>query len=126
MGIAADIQRELDRRGWKLYRLHKESGVLHQTLRSIMESDSNPGIDKVVKISRAFGITIDELVSNPKPLEKASSKTMSQKDLKQVLIQYGIRPDDVGLIMDVIRSAVRKSRLKEKGSGNGEAEEPVA
>jgi len=125
MGIAADIQRELDKRNWPLYHLHQESDVLYATLKSIMEADSNPGIDKVIKIANAFGITIDELVMNPKPVRKVSKKPMTQKDLKKVLLEYGIRPDDFGSVMDLINGS-RKRQSKERRSGNGEAEEPVA
>jgi len=125
MGIAADIQRELDRRDWKLYRLHQESGVLYATLKSIMEADSNPGIDKVVKIARAFGITIDEFIVNPKPIRKVAKKPMYPKDLKRVLIEYGVGPDDIDVVMDVIRSTIKRGQSKERRSGNGEAESPV-
>jgi transcriptional regulator with XRE-family HTH domain len=125
MGIAADIQRELDKRGWRLYHLHQESGVLYPTLQSIMAIDSNPGIDKVAKIARAFSITIDELIENPKPVRKVSKKVITPKDLKKVLLEYGIRPDDIDTIMDSVNGS-RKRQTKERGSGNGEAEEPVA
>lgn len=125
MGIAADIQRELDRRDWRLYRLHQESGILHQTLRSIMEADSNPGIDKVIKIARAFGITIDELVQNPKPLKRIEKKPMTPKDLKKVLLEYGLDPDDAAWFVRIIGEKKRYP-AKEERSGNGEAEGPIA
>jgi transcriptional regulator with XRE-family HTH domain len=127
MGIAADIQRELDRKGWKLYKLHQESEVLYATLKSIMSADSNPGIDKVVKISRAFGITIDELVQNPKPVRKVEKKPMTPKGLEKVLIEYGVGPDNANHVMSLIGSMIKEQQLKERRRGNGEAEEgPVA
>lgn len=125
MGIAADIQRELDKRKWTPWDLHKASGVLYPTLRSMIDVDSNPRIDNVILIARAFGITIDELINNPKPVRKVSKKPMSAKDLKKVLIEYGVGPDDIDVVMDVIRSTIKRGQSKERRSGNGEAESPV-
>lgn len=120
MGIAADIKRELRRRNWTVYKLARESGIEEGTLSSIVRDDSNPRIDTVIPIARAFGITIDELVQNPKPLEKTGKKSMSVKDMKKVLIEYGLEPDDVEVVSDVIRSMNKKRQAKERGEGEAE------
>ncbi len=127
MGIAADIQRELDKRGLTIYKFAKGNpDIEEKTLDSIIRNDSNPRIDTIIPIARAFGITVDELVNNPEPVRKVSRKPMSPKDLKKILLEYGVGPDDVRIVMDNIGSIIKNRQLKERRSGNGEAEEPVA
>lgn len=55
------VQKQLDKKGWSVYRLSKESGVHDNTIRSIQDGTStNPGIKTMIKIVNALNISLDE------------------------------------------------------------------
>ncbi len=113
MGIGAHIQRELDRREWTPYKLAMEAGMLPQDVSKIIKKDSNPQIDTVKKIADGFGITIDELIENPKPVPKVRGKPVGLKEVRHLLKELGLGSDDIEVAMAGIK--VQVDRRKGQG-----------
>lgn len=113
MGIGKDITRELENREWSVYRLEHESDSEEGTVGAIIRNDSNPRIDTVIRIADAFGITVDELVKNPKPMPKIRGKPKDIKDLRRCLDELGLGSNDIDDITEDVKRKV--ARLKEQG-----------
>ena len=67
-----DIYAKLrDERGLTDYSVAKETGILAQTLYDWKSGRSTPKIDKMVKIAKLFGVTIDDLLEADDAVQKA-------------------------------------------------------
>ncbi|KGP80111.1 helix-turn-helix transcriptional regulator [Paenibacillus sp. FSL H8-0317] len=64
MGLAIEVnmQRLIDEKGWTIYRLAKESGVTVSALYNMGSKKQGPHAETLVKLSKALGVTLDELV----------------------------------------------------------------
>ena len=62
--IEKNIQRLIEEKGWTIYRLSKNSGVSLTALYSLGEKKQGPNAETLVKLSKALGVTIDELVKD--------------------------------------------------------------
>lgn len=113
MGISSDIQRELKKRGWSQYRLAQDSGLETQDISRIIRNDTDPRISTVTKIAKAFNITVDELVSNPKPTAKIRGKPKTIKDCGEYLGELGLGPDDTEEIIAIVK--LKLARAKGQG-----------
>jgi transcriptional regulator with XRE-family HTH domain len=116
MGIGAHIQRELDRREWTPYKLAMEAGMLPQDVSKIIKKDSNPQIDTVLKIANGFGMTIDELIANPKPTPQIRGKPTGAKEVRQCLKDFGLDARDVKLAMSLIVQMGEAQKAKGKAA----------
>jgi len=56
------------KRGWSLEELSAECGVSRSMLSQIERKQTNPTLTVTLRIARAFGMTLDELVDAPKPV----------------------------------------------------------
>lgn len=110
MGIAADVQRELKKRGWSQYKLAQESGLESQDISRIVREDTDPRVSKVAKIASGLGITIDELIENPKPAPKIRGKPMTLKDCGQCLEEIGLGTDDTEEVMAIVKLKLARSK----------------
>jgi transcriptional regulator with XRE-family HTH domain len=112
MGIGADIQRELDIREWTPYKLAIAAGMLPQDVSKIIKKDSNPQINTVKKIADGFGITIDELINNPKPTVKIRAKPTGAKEVCRCLRDYGLDAHDIKLAMGLITKMLEERKAR--------------
>lgn len=64
MSTLARIKQLMDQREWTLYRLAKESGVLHSTLTNMFNRNNDPSISTLESLCKGFGITMLQFFSN--------------------------------------------------------------
>lgn len=64
MDVVGRIRQLMEQRGWKVYRLGKESGLAQSTLSHIFCKDSEPTISTLETICKAFGITLGEFFAD--------------------------------------------------------------
>lgn len=83
-----------------------------QDISGIIRKNSNPQIDTVKKIADGFGITIDELVNNPKPTAKIRGKPTGAKEVRQCLKDFGLEPRDIKLAMGLIGQMTEAQKAK--------------
>ncbi|WP_025847659.1 helix-turn-helix domain-containing protein [Paenibacillus ehimensis] len=62
--IEKNIQRLIEEKGWTIYRLSKNSGVSLTALYSLGGKKQGPNAETLVKLSKALGVSIDELVKD--------------------------------------------------------------
>jgi transcriptional regulator with XRE-family HTH domain len=67
LAVAANVERLLREKGWTMYRLSKESGVSLTALYSLNDKKSGPTASTLLKIARALGVTVDELLKGGEP-----------------------------------------------------------
>lgn len=61
------LQYYIKKKGYNTYQLAKESGVAYTTIRSMIENDlKNSSVDNVIKLSRALGIQVEDLIGENK------------------------------------------------------------
>lgn len=70
------IKELLSDRGWSLYKLSKESKVSASTLHDFLvtEKIKTLGIDKLERIAKSLGVSIDYLLGDDKDIEKMRSE----------------------------------------------------
>lgn len=116
MGIAKDIKRELKKREWSQYRLAQESGLSNAKISDLITQDRDAQMSTLIPLARGFGITIDELVSNPKPVPKIRAKPTGAKEVRQCLKDFGLEPRDIKLAMSLIGSMAEAQKAKGKAA----------
>lgn len=79
MNTLERIKQLMDQRGWTLYRLAKESGVLHSTLTNMFNRNNDPSISTLESLCKGFGITMLQFFSNESNL--TTTLTPKQKEM---------------------------------------------
>lgn len=96
------IKELMNQRGWSLYRLAKESGVLQSTLSNMFNRNNDPSISTLESICGGFGISLLQFFSteeNPVALSEEQLNLLggwsrldkTQKDAI-LLIIHGLHP----------------------------------
>ncbi|MBS5021851.1 MAG: helix-turn-helix transcriptional regulator [Firmicutes bacterium] len=68
MTINERIKKEMDERGWSIYKLSKLSGISKTAIKSWFRAvPTKPKYDSIKLVAKAFGMTIEELISEQKP-----------------------------------------------------------
>ncbi len=60
--FSKNMYRHMKRKGWTFVRLAKESGVTSGHLRSIKNNRRAPRLDTAYLISKALGVTVNDLI----------------------------------------------------------------
>lgn len=60
--IQKNVNRLIERKGWTIYRLSKQSGVSLTALYSLGDKKQGPNAETLLKLSEALGVPIDEIV----------------------------------------------------------------
>lgn len=110
MGIAASIERELERRGWSQYKLAQESGLKPQVISDLIKKDRNPQIDTIIKLANGFGISIDEFVVHPKPAPKIRGKPTGIKEARQCFNDLGLGTEDIEEMLVLLKHKMARSK----------------
>ena len=63
MDVSERIKQMMEKRGWTIYRLGKESGLPQSTLSHIFRKDSEPTLSTLETICEAFHVTLSEFFS---------------------------------------------------------------
>ena len=64
MDVTERIERLMARRGWTVYRLHKESGLAQSTLSHVFRKDSEPTVSTLETICGTLGVTLAEFFAD--------------------------------------------------------------
>jgi DNA-binding XRE family transcriptional regulator len=86
MGIGILVKNMRIERGYGLRQFAQKAGVNFNTLKSIEDYDSWPKLDNAIKIARALGLTIDELIAGV-PSESIQAP-VSDEELRGYLLRY--------------------------------------
>lgn len=116
MGIAKDIKRELKKRGWSQYKLAQESGLSNAKISDLVTKDRDAQMSTLVPLAKGFGITIDELIANPKPVTKIRGKSTETKEVRQCLKDFGLEPEHIKLAMGLIGQMAEAQKAKGKAA----------
>lgn len=116
MGIAKDIRRELKKRGWSQYRLAQESGLSNAKISDLITKDRDAQMSTLIPLAMGFGITIDELVCNPKPMAEIRAKPTGAKEVRQCLKDFGLDTRDIKLAMGLIADMAEAQKAKGKAA----------
>ena len=110
MSIVANIKQLCKQRGISIPKLEKELGFGHG---SIYNWDTNdPGIGKVQKVARHFGVSVDFLLSGREPCDPFNPETII-KIAKRNRVSIG----DVIKVLDEAKSIVLSESLAEREVG---------
>lgn len=63
INIATHLERELHKRGWSRYRLHKESGESQQTIANLLKAETNATVTILARIAHVLDVKIDDLIA---------------------------------------------------------------
>lgn len=113
MGIGKDIKRELKKRGWSQYRLAQESGLSNAKISDLVTKDRDAQMSTLIPLANGFGITVDELVNNPKPIPQIRGKPTGTKEVRQCLKDFGLGSRDIEEVLAIIK--IKKEWQKSQG-----------
>lgn len=101
MDVLARLQYLLEKRGWTMYRLAKESSLSDKTIANIYRRSTMPSIPTLEAICRAFGITMAEFFSETDTLDL-------NPDLKEIFEQWpSLTTEQKEATLSVIRAFQR-------------------
>ncbi len=81
MDVLERLRYLLNKRGWTMYRLAKESGLSDKTIANIYRRGTMPSIPTLESICSAFGMTMSEFFSETETLDL-------NDDLKEIFEQW--------------------------------------
>jgi transcriptional regulator with XRE-family HTH domain len=88
-------------RGWKLFRLAKESDISYSTLKNLYDRNNMPTIPVLMRICSGLGITLSEFFSFHGELPKQKSLPKTESDLLRRF--NALRPTDKRTVEIVIK-----------------------
>jgi transcriptional regulator with XRE-family HTH domain len=94
--------------------LAKQSGLPRSTLATLESGSVNPSIDTLIKVSKALGLSLDELIAQPRP----ATLLLREKEIQKVVhaggkvVQHKLLPDPIyGMEIDRLVLAA-KTRMR--------------
>jgi len=98
MDVLERLQYLLNKRGWTMYRLAKESGLSDKTIANIYRRGTIPSIPTLESICSAFGMTMSEFFSETETLDLNA-------DLKEIFDQWpSLTPQQKEVTLSMIRA----------------------
>ncbi len=74
----------LAQKGVTPYRVFKETGVPQSSLSEWKRGNSMPKIDKIQKLAKYFGVTVDYLLTGEMPPQKENAPALTKKDERDI------------------------------------------
>ena len=91
MTINERIKKEMDERGWSIYKLSKLSGISKTAIKSWFRAvPTKPKYDSIKLVAKAFGMTIEELISEQKPENQEMLELWNRLEKSEKEIVIGV------------------------------------